>query len=240
MVVRWGTTAETGLSSTVTLNKSEAIHRVNDKKGFRLLVESGQGAYFTTTIINSDQPVEPSLFPLVVRTARHAQGRNLWLVNNQEELIQRTSVLGDWYASRFVDKEAEYRVYVANGRVVTVAQKTPADPNQIAWNVAQGGRFDVVRWGLWPLEACRVAIEAFRFSGLDFGGVDVMIEKGTNKPYVLEINSAPSLPSLSNGQVSYRQQVMAKYFKYVLENGNEWIEPLGFSHYKEVIHPCSI
>lgn len=235
LYVRWGCTAQANVSGSLVLNQSPAIHRVNDKKGFRLLLQDMNPELVPSTIINANDYTGNAL---VVRTGRHAQGRNLWVVSNQEELIQRTTPLGDdWYASELIDKEAEFRVYVANGRVVTVAEKTPANPEAVAWNVAQGGRFDVVRWGDWPLEVCRVAIEAFKYSGLDFGGVDVMVEKETGKPYYLEVNSAPSLPSLSDGSVSYRQKVMAKYFKYVLENDNTWIEPLGYTNYREVIHP---
>lgn len=158
-------------------------------------------------------------------------------MNNKEELLAVTSRLSDWYACTLIDKAAEYRVYVVNGRVATVANKTPADPSAVAWNVAQGGRFDVLPRGQWNLEACRVAIEGFRLSGLDFGGVDIMIEKDTGKPYILEINSAPSLPFLSDGRVSYRQECMAKAFAYIYHHGNDWMEPEGYNNWRQVIHP---
>lgn len=174
-----------------------------------------------------------------MRTATHSQGRNLWLVNSLEELVQVTSNLSDWYASEFIDKVAEYRAYVVNGKIATVAKKTPADPRQVAWNVAQGGRFDVVRWSEWPLEVCRVAIEAFKFSGLDFGGVDVMVDR-EGRAYVIEINSAPSLPSLSDGSVSYRQKCMAKCFKYIYDNGNDWMDTTTINRWQDVIHPAVV
>lgn len=120
------------------------------------------------------------------------------------------------------------------GRVITVAEKTPENPDAIAWNVAQGGRFDVVRWNNWNLEACRVAIEAMSYSGLDFGGVDVMVDR-EGRAYVIEINSAPSLPLLSDGSISYRHKVMAKGFKYGRENIPEVTQ---YNHWSDVIHPA--
>ncbi len=142
-----------------------------------------------------------------------------------------------WYASDLIDKSAEYRVYVVNGKVATVAEKTPDDPSAVAWNVAQGGRFDVVRWGDWPLEVCRVAIESFKLSGLDFGGVDVMVDR-EGRAYMIEINSAPSLPLLSCGGVSYRQKCMAKCFAYIAEHGNDLLESTAYSNWRDVIHPA--
>lgn len=130
-------------------------------------------------------------------------------------------------------------MYVMSGRVVTVAQKTPDNPDAVAWNVARGGRFDVVSWGNWPLEACRVALEAFKYSGLDFSGVDVMMD-ADGRAYVIELNSAPSLPLLSDGSISYRQKMMAKGFKYIQENGKDHFDtPSGYAHWSDVIHPAT-
>lgn len=124
-----------------------------------------------------------------------------------------------------------------SGRIITVAQKTPEDPSAVAWNVAQGGRFDVVRWDSWPLEACRVALEAFALSGLDFSGVDVMMD-AEGRAYVIELNSAPSLPFLSDGSISYRQKCMAKGFMYIAEHGKEHFDmPEQYNNWRDVIHP---
>jgi glutathione synthase/RimK-type ligase-like ATP-grasp enzyme len=178
----------------------------------------------------------------VLRPRHHAQGRNLFVVNNIQEVAnvvhEHPRVFNNgWYLSDLIDKVAEYRVYVVNGMVATVASKTPDDPTQVAWNTAQGGRFDVVNWGDWPSEVVRVACEAFKYTDLDFGGVDVMVDRD-GKAYVIEINSAPSLPSLSDGRVSYRQKCMAKCFKYMEENGLERMVPDYNSGWRGVIHPA--
>lgn len=179
---------------------------------------------------------------LVLRTRRHAQGRNLFVVNGLEGVLEvvnsRPSLFAEgWYASKLINKVAEYRVYVVSGKVATVARKTPDDPTAVAWNVAQGGRFDVVNWGDWDMEACRVAIEAFNLSELDFGGVDVMVDE-EGRAYVIEINSAPSLPLLSDGSVSYRQKCMAKTFMYIKDHGKDLLTNESYSGWRDVIHPA--
>jgi len=142
-----------------------------------------------------------------------------------------------WYASELIDKVAEYRVYVVSGRVATVARKTPYDPNAVAWNVAQGGRFDVVRWGDWPLEVCRVAVESFKhIEGLDFAGVDVIVDED-GRAYVIELNSAPSLPLLSDGSVSYRQKCVAKCFKWMEDHGKERMDYQLEQGWRGYVHP---
>jgi predicted ATP-grasp superfamily ATP-dependent carboligase len=66
---------------------------------------------------------------------------------------------------------------------------------------------------------------------LDFGGVDIIVDK-YGIPYVLEINSAPSQTS------PYRQQCVAKVFDYIVENGKETISLGSSGKYLRYIHPA--
>ena len=243
LVIRWGCTTATGVVPLERqLNISSSIAAVNDKRSFRKVLQDNQPELVPPSVFSDAQGASVS-GPLVLRPTTHAQGRNLYVVDDMEALsevvCQNPRVFSrGWYASELIDKVAEYRVYVVSGRVATVAKKTPDDPTAVAWNVAQGGRFDVVRWGSWPLEVIRVALEAFKYSGLDFSGVDVMVDSA-GRPYVIELNSAPSLPLLSDGSISYRQKCMAKCFKYILDNGKEHFDPItNYNSWSGVIHPA--
>lgn len=239
VVIRWGTTSNVPAGMTV-VNEAKAIHWVADKATSRKLM-ADEGLSPRTWLSGQDFLVDtqqrwpgPFCEPVIVRPSAHAQGRNIDLCTTYDELQIALDQYGEggYYISEFIDKVAEYRVFVVSGRVACVAKKTPADEKAIAWNVAQGGRFDNVRWGEWPIEACLVAIKAFNMSGLDFGGVDVMVD-ADGKAYVLEINSAPSLTS------PYRQECMAKCFDYIVENGTMMIgiQDAGLT-WRDYIHPA--
>ena len=234
LVIRWGTTSNAPCRNVV--NTAEAIHRVGDKAGFRRVMMNDffngnpllcPMTYFEEEGLNN---VEASY---VVRPATHSQGRNVHLVRTEAEMALATQACGvGWYASPFIDKVSEWRVTFVQGRVCWVAKKTPGNPQDVAWNVARGGRFDNVRWDEWPLKAVRISREAFLLSGLDFGAVDVMID-AEGRPYVIEINSAPSQTS------PYRQECMAKCFDYLVEHGKAAIgvtEERG--GWKKFIHPA--
>lgn len=233
IVVRWGCT--TNVEARRVLNTANAIHQVNDKAGFRRVLDEHDLCPPTYFDRESAGMAVADDITLVVRPIRHAQGRNLFVVRTQRELddaIRRCERFGGWYASDLINKVAEYRVFVGSGRVVWVAEKTPGNPNEVAWNVARGGRFDNVRWGDWPLKAVRIAVEGFNLSELDFGGVDVMVDAEGNA-YIVEINSAPSQTS------PYRQSCVASFFDYVIRNGKDRIpvsEDRG--NYKKWGHPC--
>lgn len=238
MVFRWGTTSNVACNNVV--NTAEAIHRVNDKAGFRRTlmddwaVKGRQGLPLCphTYFENGQGPVQQADFPVVVRPRVHAQGRHVYLCRDLDEMATAVRRCGPgFYISKFIDKVAEYRVMFAQGRVVWVAKKTPGNPQDVAWNVARGGRFDNVRWDEWPLKAVRISREAFLLSGLNFGAVDVMVD-AAGEAYVLEINSAPSQTS------PYRQKCTAKAFDYIVRNGKADI-PITEARggYKKFIHP---
>lgn len=226
VVFRWGCTTTIPGNPTV-INSAEAIHLVNDKTGFRRILQEKE--LCPATWFEEDQ----IRTPCVVRPWKHHQGRKLWVCRSLAEIRPAILRAGQgWYASYLIDKVAEYRVFCVSGRAVCVAKKTPANPEAVAWNVYQGGRFDNVSWENWPLKAVRVSLEAFKLSGLDFGGVDIMVD-GEGECYVLEINAAPSLTS------DYRQTCFTKAFDYIVRNGKGMIPLIqDKGGYRKFIHPA--
>jgi hypothetical protein len=233
-LIRWGCTSEVPIRNV--LNTTAAIHQVNDKLGFRRILNEANLCPKTWFSVQNfqDWVMEGpgTMPPVVVRPNRHAQGRRLHVCRTTAELAAACARYPQYYISLLINKVAEYRVFVVSGRAVAVAKKTPGNPQDVAWNVARGGRFDNVDWGDWPLKAVKTSIEAFNLSTLDFGGVDVMVD-GEGNCYVLEINSAPSLTS------PYRQECMAKGLHYALTRGKDRI-PLVQDRggYRKFIHPA--
>ena len=239
VVFRWGTTSNIPKKDgQLIINSAESIHWCADKKQGRLdmqnfgvpVPQSWTAEQFAGYFGNPLAGIPEGDF--VLRPAKHAQGKNLWC--GDEKYINdciRLYGVQDGYVSRKIDKVAEFRVYVVNGKVVAVAQKTPGNPQDVAWNVAQGGRFDNVRWGDWNLKACQAAILAALISKTDFCGVDVMMDKDGN-PFVLEVNSAPSMTS------DYRQSVFAKAFDWIIEKGNDYMNTEVCKRWRDVAHPA--
>lgn len=226
IVFRWGAT--NNINARLVVNSARAIHVTMDKTEFRKVLNEKKLCPKTWF------KLEDIEYPAIIRPRHHAQGRRLFLCNNEMEARAAIVTCGEgWYASAFINKTAEYRVFVAQGRAVWVTRKTPGNPNNIAWNVARGGRFDNVNWDAWPLKVVKYAIEAMNLCSLDFGGVDVMVDAEDNA-YVLEINAAPSQTS------EYRQGCVAKVFDYIIAHNNVDRIPLveAKGGYLKFIHPA--
>lgn len=237
-VFRWGTTSNVPKTpGQKVLNSAASIHWCADKKASRLVMQDAgipvPHTFEAAQWLGHDALAGYGVRDLfVLRRAKHAQGKDLWHGDAAyiARMIREKNVY-DGYVSRLINKVAEYRVFVCQGRVVWVAKKTPGNPDQVAWNVAQGGEFNNVRWGEWHMPSCRAAILAALLSKTDFCGVDVMVDADGN-PYVLEVNSAPSQTS------PYRQQCVAKAFDYIIKNGNEVIPCEKFKKWSDVAHPA--
>ena len=232
---RWGCTSslsDLGLpAATTTVNTAESIQWCSNKRVGRLEMQE-EGVPVPQSWATEEFPGGDDFAPdeqFVSRPSTHAQGRQL----SHGNYMQVTKYPGG-YISRKIDKVAEYRVFVAQNRAVWVAQKTPGNPDQVAWNVAQGGRFDNVRWDDWPKRVIQASLAAAKVSGTDFCGVDVMVDAEGN-PYVLEVNSAPSQTS------PYRQQCVAKVFDHIVLHGKGHFDDVPDSPrrtYKSYIHPA--
>ena len=236
LVFRWGCTSDLPevYRSCTVVNSAKSIHWCSDKRQGRLDMQAAGVPVPETWATEDWQRITPddqeAMF--VARPARHAQGRNLRC--GTYEGLHNAGTFAGGYVSRLVSKVAEYRVMVVCNRVVWVAQKTPGNPDQVAWNVAQGGRFDNVRWDSWPMAVVKAALKAAKVSGCDFCGVDVMVDAEGN-PFVLEVNSAPSQTS------PYRQVCVAKAFDHIVQNGKDHFDDVQDGPrrtYKSYIHPA--
>lgn len=235
VLFRWGCTSVYPVDVMLTVNTADSIRWCADKKKGRTdMQDAGVPVPRTFSDLGDWARGKVAGKEYVIRPRQHAQGRNLWVAKTLGEMADFVEQFPDFYISELINKVAEYRVFVCQNRVVWVAKKTPGNPQDVAWNVARGGRFDNVRWSNWDTAVLDAALKAAKVSGTDFSGVDIMIDAEGN-PYVLEVNSAPSQTS------PYRQQCVAKAFNYIVQNGKDHFADVEWNterNWKDYIHPA--
>lgn len=222
------------------LNRPNDVGIVSNKSLFRKKLYENNLAMYTTTDFNNAKEwlINNNGKKLIVRPRNHYGGIRLYCVNNVQELRNAVLECGSgWYASEYISKSKEFRVFVAQGRVVWVAEKVVDDISAIAWNHEQGSVFNNVRFGDWNKKVIKHALEAMKLTHLDFGAVDVLVSlEGVE--HVLEINTAPSIDS------EYRISKTAQVFNYMLENPEKRFdefyinEDLATLSWRNFIHPA--
>ena len=142
---------------------------------------------------------------------RANSGRGIVVAKAAAEVVQAPLY------TKYIRKEKEYRLHVFNGQVIDAVEKRRKtgfkennDYNKYVRSYEQGWIF--ARDGIAVTQATKdEAIKACRALGLDFGAVDIVMNR-KNIPIVLEVNTAPGLQGTT----------LANYKKAV----SEWFQTL--------------
>lgn len=230
ILLRWGTTTKTN-NNIKTLNTASNISLTSDKTQFRSLCQKTYPEITPKTWLSIDDPT--IIYPVIIRPKFHSQGKHLYFCNDIIQLQQNIQNLPNkenYYISQYIQKQKEFRIFFIQGKVVWIAEKIPKNTTDIAWNVAQGGKFINVPWKQWNIILIEDAYKIYILSKLWCGGVDI-IQDGHNN-YVIEINSAPSQTS------PYRQQCFAKALNWAITHTYDHLpQNEQYKKYSRWIHP---
>ena len=209
-IVNLGTTEDYDLGSTI-LNCREMVRTSSNKKqARRTFAEQGIPA---PRLFTRASQIRKADLPVVGRISYHKKGKGFWLCKTLPQ-VERALEGGATHFMEYVPNAREYRVHTfVKARALTSEERDPEDyasikisekvwtgegassaagpqrNHQYGWSFLgpQGRReeeLDVVR---------RAAKQAISALGMDFGAVDVMYNLRNKLPYVLEVNSTPSL-----------------------------------------------
>lgn len=252
-IFRWGCTSRLpqGYASAKVINSAEAIYAVNNKANCRFKLLAAEVSAPNTwpisnmlsaasTAAGMDILMRSFTGEYIARPKSHSRGLNIkkGTIDHVIREVSNNATYEDGYISEYINKVAEYRVFVLHGRIVWIVKKIPANTYDIAWNVARGGKFVNVLRGEWKSikHIIYLAIKSAKVMGIDFCGVDIMVDNN-NKAYVLELNSAPSQTS------PYRQSCVSKCFDYIVNTGIMEFPDIADSPnrtWKSFIHPALV
>jgi len=188
-LIRWGSRTSVGYRPRETVvNSMESLRQNTDKlQTLRRLDNAGVPVPEYTT--NRDEISDTFGYPALGRAEQHTRGQDINLI-----LQWRDAYLtdGNDYFVEYVPTDLEYRMHVIDGEVVKIHEKrlrSDEDNHPFLRNHETGWIFVDPREQ--PPDS-QLAIDAVGALGLDFGAVDMIMGEDGN-PYVLEVNSAPSL-----------------------------------------------
>jgi len=114
-------------------------------------------------------------------------------------------------AQRFIPNEADLRVLIVGGKIRLIIERRRTDPNTHLNNTSKGAKARLVSVGVLDASLRKVALRAVQTMKRDVGGVDLMVEQGTERPYILEVNASPQIGS--GAFTAEKLDVFADYFK---------------------------
>jgi hypothetical protein len=208
-VINLGTTEEYPKLGSTFLNEREMVRTASNKKAARRTFEE-QGIPAPKLFLRGS---DVDIFPAIGRTSYHSKGQGFWFCKDKRD-VSRAVKAGATHFMEFVPNTREYRVHTfIKAKAMENDERKPEDyvSVKISEKVWQGeGQPDPEEpqknhefgWTfLGPqnrreeeLDVVRnVAKQAIASLEMDFGAVDVMYRVKNKRPYVLEVNSTPSL-----------------------------------------------
>lgn len=196
LVIRWGNSLH-DVQATVELNSRDAVRNATKKlEMMRILNEhslSPPVVFHENSSMNNRGDERTAI-------ANLANEEGMVYYRTQYDEVRYTNPssipVNFQYVSKPIDKVAEYRVHVFDGKCVGVYEKVP---NQENVRIFKDHNCDFVRLDMSNEDNRRKikgvrpkAVEAVGHLNLLFGGVDVIVDRDRNI-YVLEVNSAPGL-----------------------------------------------
>lgn len=171
-----------GLNALV-YNQASSIKKASNKKIAREILESNN--------ISVPRMVTPDsvgiTFPIIGRPPVHTKGQNFFVYNTLQEF--KAAYNPEYYYSVFIDKVKELRFHVGHSSII-VAMNKQLFQGEFAQGNLPGQSFTNIKWNSIDVDYAKLAIKACNALSLDFGAVDMIIDKFGNA-YVLEVNTAP-------------------------------------------------
>lgn len=150
-------------------------------------------------------------FPMIVKEVYGSLGKQVYLVNNQKELldIENKLIHVPHLYQEFIKSSVgkDYRIIVIGHKVVAYMKRE--NKHSYLSNLASGGTSSIVKL---PKEYLDMAIKASEVLGLDYCGVDIL--EGENKePILSEVNSNAFFEGIEN---TTGVNVAGAYVNYVI------------------------
>lgn len=225
VLIRWGnSTSQAAVNTpTIEINKREAIENASNKLKMMTSLAEAEGITVPPLLLSSGLRVD-EVAPILPSFknedgyffARSGVTREIRYTNEYDAT--------DWYITKPINKDKEYRVHVFGDSILGIYEKIPLEGEMQESSIMKdhNSRFSRCNMGMRLVcntDTQQMCINAVKSLGLDFGGVDVIREADTGNFYIVEVNSSPSLnhPNLSRYVNKFLEFINTYGDRYVTE-----------------------
>lgn len=155
--------------------------------------------------------------PLIAKSLGSHRGKGVFLLKKEEDfaLLNKDGENSQFLFQKYLENDEEYRLLVLKDRVAVAEKKIRTDPNEFRSNVALGAKEEFFEVSTLSEELKSMAVTAAKLLKIQTAGVDVLVERGSNKYWLLEVNRGPGLTY--DTKISPEISELAKFFKRELE-----------------------
>lgn len=154
-------------------------------------------------------------YPVIVKTSLGRQGRGVFKVDNVDELkvsvAEGLEVANSVIVREFLPNDGDIRILTVGFKAIGAMKRIPRQ-GDFRSNISLGGRGEKFDLSKSPGIA-EIAEHASRLTRTEVAGVDVMINKNNDKPYLLEVNPSPQFKGFEKFVGTNVAEEIIKYFE---------------------------
>lgn len=147
-------------------------------------------------IFGNGKTPEGFAYPLIMKANDGSQGNDNYLIKEAAEAISVLRTSGEekeYILQNFIPNEGDYRIlYIGLADEPLIFHRKAAEGNHLN-NTSQGATGQFIDSKSLPAEYLEYARASAQIMGREIGGVDILVDSGTQKPYILEVNGTPAL-----------------------------------------------
>lgn len=137
-------------------------------------------------------------YPLIMKDSRGHHGIDSVYISSREELIKNINSISSkkvFFIQEYIPNEYDWGVLVANNKVVSAERSYP---NNGEYRNNIGATEVFVDLNDIPEDIKDIALKASNILGLSWSRSDIIVDKDTHLPYLLEVNRFPGITTESS------------------------------------------
>ena len=172
---------------------------------------------FKENIILSKKRIIKALgFPIIAKAILSQRNQNIYILKAEDDfkkLLKKSNK--EFIFQKFIDIEKEYRVLIMGEKIMVLEQKFKRNYKNLKVEYLDlTGPSVFLNLDCTTQKANKISLRAASILGLDVAGVDLAIEKGTCKNYIIEVNKGPGIEP--NSRTSPELKAFSDYLKSII------------------------
>ncbi len=169
-------------------------------------------------VVEKFEEVAGEFGKVIFKNSHGAKGRLNFLAESAGELrkIQEENPTKRFVMQEYIKNNGDLRVLVMGFKAKLVIERTAAVGSHLN-STSQGGSMRLAPLGEVSKEALRISERISKAKKLEVAGIDVIIEEGTSRTYVLEVNQGPQISS--GGLLEEKAEVYAELLRALMKKG---------------------
>jgi len=144
---------------------------------------------------NKEKIIKKLGFPIIAKAVNSQRNKNIFILRDEsdfEKLLKKSKK--EFIFQRFIDIEKEFRLLIMGNCVRVLEKKSVRNYKKIKVEYLDPDEPSVfLKLDTVCDKINEIALKSTKVLNLDIAGVDVAIEKNTNKNFVIEVNKGPGI-----------------------------------------------